>query len=49
VIAGHMPVRGSDSEFGTVLNAIRAVHPKIPVFVFGQSRILWRQTEELIW
>lgn len=36
VLAGHMPVRGQDADFSLVIEAIREVHPRVPVFVFGE-------------
>lgn len=35
VLAGHMPARGETSEWAPVFAAIRAVHPRVPIFVFG--------------
>ncbi|WVR06502.1 hypothetical protein IAU60_003533 [Kwoniella sp. DSM 27419] len=35
VLAGHMPVRGETSEWMPIFDAIRAVHPRIPIYVFG--------------
>lgn len=34
-LAGHMSIREGDSEFSTVVGAIRAIHPLVPVLVFG--------------
>lgn len=35
VLVGHMSVNMVDSEWATILLAIRAVHPTTPVFIFG--------------
>ncbi|WWC88647.1 uncharacterized protein L201_003560 [Kwoniella dendrophila CBS 6074] len=35
VLAGHMPARGETGEFLPMFDAIRQVHPKVPIYVFG--------------
>nr|XP_018262156.1 vacuolar protein [Kwoniella dejecticola CBS 10117]OBR84314.1 vacuolar protein [Kwoniella dejecticola CBS 10117] len=35
VLAGHMPARGETGEFAPVFEAIRKVHPRVPIYVFG--------------
>lgn len=35
VLVGHMPGRGLTSEWKPVFDAIRKVHPSVPVYVFG--------------
>ncbi|OCF37178.1 vacuolar protein [Kwoniella heveanensis BCC8398] len=35
VLAGHMPVRGETSEWTAIYDAIRAVHPYVPIYLFG--------------
>lgn len=30
-----MPVRGETSEFAPVFDAIRNIHPKVPIYLFG--------------
>ncbi|WVF68981.1 hypothetical protein IAT40_003755 [Kwoniella sp. CBS 6097] len=35
VLAGHMPVRGETSEWTPIYHAIRAVHPYVPIYLFG--------------
>ncbi|OWT39813.1 vacuolar protein [Cryptococcus neoformans Bt1] len=35
VLSGHMPVRGETSEFAPVFDAIRNIHPKVPIYLFG--------------
>lgn len=36
LIAGHMTIRDEpDSEFTAVFNAIRIVHPTVPILIFG--------------
>ncbi|WVN90586.1 uncharacterized protein L203_105826 [Cryptococcus depauperatus CBS 7841] len=35
VISGHMPVRGETSEFTPIFDAIRKLHPYVPIYVFG--------------
>lgn len=47
ILAGHMPVRGSDADFGLVIETIRRRHPHVPVYVFGMSAsALLRQSDE---
>jgi len=36
VLVGHMPVLGTDGEFGRLIDVIRKYHPEVPVFVFGE-------------
>ncbi|WWD18629.1 hypothetical protein CI109_103082 [Kwoniella shandongensis] len=35
VLAGHMPARGETAEWAPVFDAIRRVHPDVPIYVFG--------------
>ncbi|KIR68685.1 vacuolar protein [Cryptococcus bacillisporus CA1873] len=35
ILSGHMPVRGEIAEFAPVFNAIRDIHPKVPIYIFG--------------
>ncbi|WVQ83059.1 hypothetical protein IAT38_005197 [Cryptococcus sp. DSM 104549] len=35
VLSGHMPVRGETSEYRPVFDAIREVHPHVPIYLFG--------------
>ncbi|KAL1413169.1 hypothetical protein Q8F55_000918 [Vanrija albida] len=35
LLVGHMPGRGLTSEWSPLFDAIRALHPTVPVFVFG--------------
>ncbi|WWD05053.1 hypothetical protein V865_003124 [Kwoniella europaea PYCC6329] len=35
VLAGHMPARGETAEFRPIFDAIREVHPKVPIYIFG--------------
>lgn len=35
VLVGHMPGRGETAEWKPIYDAIRAVHPLVPVFIFG--------------
>ncbi|GFZ45016.1 hypothetical protein JCM24511_02742 [Saitozyma sp. JCM 24511] len=35
VLAGHMPARGETAEWKPVFDAIRSIHPFVPVYVFG--------------
>nr|XP_019045440.1 vacuolar protein [Kwoniella bestiolae CBS 10118]OCF24370.1 vacuolar protein [Kwoniella bestiolae CBS 10118] len=35
VLAGHMPARGETSEFTPIFDAIREIHPKVPIYVFA--------------
>ncbi|KAK8858734.1 hypothetical protein IAR55_002963 [Kwoniella newhampshirensis] len=35
VLAGHMPARGETAEWAPIFDAIRKVHPNIPIYVFG--------------
>ncbi|KIR36088.1 vacuolar protein [Cryptococcus deuterogattii CA1014] len=35
ILSGHMPVRGEIAEFAPVFDAIRDIHPKVPIYIFG--------------
>ncbi|KAK4686880.1 hypothetical protein P7C73_g3242, partial [Tremellales sp. Uapishka_1] len=35
VLAGHMAARGESAEWDAIFSAIRAVHPLVPIFIFG--------------
>nr|XP_019012947.1 vacuolar protein [Kwoniella pini CBS 10737]OCF51728.1 vacuolar protein [Kwoniella pini CBS 10737] len=35
VLVGHMPARGETGEFGPIFDAIRKVHPRVPIYIFG--------------
>lgn len=39
VLSGHMPVRGETSEFAPVFDAIRNIHPKVPIYLFGMCHL----------
>lgn len=39
ILSGHMPVRGEIAEFAPVFNAIRDIHPKVPIYIFGMCHL----------
>lgn len=39
ILAGHMPVRGETAEFAPVFDAIRDIHPQVPIFLFGMCHL----------